>query len=1186
VTNRTVKVELEAGTSRYTPGVEAASKSTTGLALAQKEAAAAAKAGAQATAGFSSASVEAARTTRLLATAQREAAEAAKAAAAADAEATRALSAAQKEAVAAAKDTSVLGAERRAAAQQAVASAEKEAAAAAEAKTASAEQAKAARTAVIAHRDQVASARETATEETAAAKVSEEAAKKRSDAYTSTGKKMMIAGVVLAGAFVAAEKATSDFDKSLSGVQAVSSASAAEMDKLRKAALQAGADTAFTATQAADAEAELVKAGVSVADTLNGGLKGALSLAAAGQLDLADAATISANAMNTFGLHGSDVSHIADVLAAAANKSAADVKELAYGMQQGGLVAAQTGLTFEDTTAVLAAFADRGLKGADAGTSLKTMLEKLNAPTSQARTLMEQLGIQTYDSSGKFVGITTVAGELHDRMATLTDAQRNQAMATIFGSDAIRAASVLYNLGSDGVKGYKDAVNDSGAASRMASAQMDNLSGDLEQLGGSLETALIKGGSGATSALRDLTQQATDAVNAFSHMPDWLQQTAVGFTGGSGGALLLVGGLSSVVGKAGAASKAMKETAEVSKGLKSVMANAGSFMAGPWGIAIAGAAVALTLLTTSHHRAVTEVASFTEAMKQDGDAIGKATTAAVAADPQIAGLYSTFGKLGISATTVTDAVLGSKDALGQVTTATNAAIQATDTNKLAGIAYANWLRTGVATIQDYHAGLVGQLKTQQQVTAATGNSSAALGESSLATQKAAQESKDAAAASASQAAGQRALTDAENAGAFRTGAATEKKKAATSTSRFHTAAMRDEARVTDDAAKREADAAAAADKHTTALYKTADSAKAAATAAAANGDANADGAKKTADEAEAAAEASDVHQAGAKWLREVADAEIYASGSARDLDVSVTNEVAAFKDAKDKATSLKDALDALNGVHIAASRAAIDVQDKVANLTKTLHENGTTLDITSDKGRANMGVVLDLAQAINGHAQAVAEESGSVEAGNKALDASRDEFDKVLKSAGFSKDAIQHFNDTLLNTPKLAEVKITADTSAAAAKLQALIDRFGYISVQVGGGSGGRAALATGGLVVGPGGPTSDSVPINASAGEYVVKAAAVARPGMKRVLDDLNFGSGHASVVKPLNAPNASTSDATTIVPYVGGRSAAARSAIAAIEGRLQVEMVSSGTDEDLLRFLRKAVRVRGGNVQAVLGG
>jgi TP901 family phage tail tape measure protein len=1183
--DRTVTAKLRADTSGYIPGVEAASKSTTGLALAQKEAAAAAKAGAQANAGFSSASVEAARTTRLLATAQREAAEAAKAAAVADTEATRALSAAQKEAAAAAKDTSVLGAERRAAAQQAVASAEKEAAAAAEAKTASAEQAKAARTAVIANRDQSASAREIATEETAAAKVSEEAAKKRSDAYTNTGKKMMVAGVVLAGAFVAAEKATSDFDKSLSGVQAVSSASAAEMDKLRAAALKAGADTSFTATEAANAEAELVKAGVSVADTLNGGLNGALSLAAAGQLDLADAATLSANAMNTFKLKGQDVAHIADVYAAAANKSAADVKELGYAMQQGGLVAAQTGLTFEDTTAVLAAFSDRALKGADGGTSLKTMLEKLNAPSKQAAGLMDALGITTYDTGGKFVGITTLAGELHDKLGPLTDATRNQALATIFGSDAIRAATILYNLGSDGVQGYKDAVNDSGAASRMASAQMDNLSGDLEQLKGSFETALIKGGSGATSALRGLTKEATGAVNAFSALPDWLQQSAVGFAGGSGSALLLVGGLTSIVGKAGATRKALTEVAEASKGLKGGLASAGAFAIGPWGLAIAGATAAISIFASKHHEAKIEVASFTDAIKEDGDALGNSTTKAVAADLASKGLFATYGKLGVSSATVTDAALGNADALKAVSDATEQAIKAGDHNSISGLKATQVMASNLFTVKSYKGALTDQLKAQQQTTAATQASTAATGTSELETTKATQAAKDAAAAAFSQTAGQRALTDAELGGAFATAATVEKKKAAAKGSRALSDAIRQQALDDRDSTSAQQAASDAADKHTVALYKTADSAKAAATAAAANSDANADNAKKTADEAEAAAEASDVHQLGAKWLREVADAEISASGSARDLDASVTDEVAAFKDAKDKASLLHDALDALNGVHIAASRAAIDVQDKVANLTKTLRENGTTLDITSDKGRANMGVVLDLAQAINGHAQAVAEESGSVEAGNKALDASRDEFDKVLKSAGLSKDQIQRFNDTLLNTPKLTNVKITADTSAAAAKLQALIDRFGYISVQVGGGSGGRAALATGGLVVGPGGPTSDSVPINASAGEYVVKAAAVARPGMKRVLDDLNFGSGHASVVKPLNALNASTSDATTIVPYVGGRSAAARSAIAAIEGRLQVEMVSSGTDEDLLRFLRKAVRVRGGDVQAVLG-
>lgn len=1251
MSNRTVKVELQAGTAGYTPPIQQAAAATKDLAAAQKESSASAKDAAASQSSSAAANVEAARQTRLLTNAKREAAAAAKEATTADTEATRALTAAQKEAAAAAKDTTELSAERQAAANAALEAAQKEAEAAAEAKAASTAQAKASADALAAHRDETAAARESAAQEAASAKASEEAAAKRTEAYKGTSKVALTTGAVLAGAFYVAEKATSDFNKSLSGVQAVSNATAADMGLLRTAALQAGKDTAFTATEAADAEGELVKAGVSVKDVLSGGLQGALSLAAAGQLGLADAATISANAMNTFALKGSDVPHIADVLAAAANKSAADVQTLAYAMQQGGLVAAQTGLSFEDTTAVLAAFADRGLQGADAGTSLKTMLEKLNAPTTQASDLMKQLGIVTYDSSGKFVGITQLAGELHDRLGSLTDAQRNQALATIFGSDAIRAASVLYNLGADGVKGYTQAVNDQGAAGRMAAEQMNNLSGDLKQLKGSLDVALIQGGSGANSVLRDMAQTATKAVNAFASLPKPLQEAAVGFSGGAGASLLLVGGLTSIAGKAANTKKTLSEVAEASSGMKGALASAGSFMAGPWGIAIAGGVAAITLLATSHHKATTEVASFTDALKQDSDSIGKATAAAVAADPQISGLFSTFAKLGVSASTVTDAVLGSSDAMAKVTGATDAAIKSTNTNTAVGFAYASYLRSNVQTLQDYHSGLVDQLKTQQQVTAATQDSTAATGTSAAEQAKAAQTAKDAAAATFAQAAGQRALADAQRTGADTTkvaagatkdhtaaktddtaatnaaaaaakahdaatkadttsqkdaataakdkakadaaskdaadaaakaeslngavnSTAAERKKANADAASKAAKATRDQS-TADNAASRASDAASrAADKHAAANDKSAKASKDAADAAAKQAKATGDSADQTAADAEASREATEAHKIGTTWLLAVADAESQVSGSAQDLDDSVKGEVGAMKDAQTQASTLKDALDALNGVHISAGKAALSEQQKVADLTKALYENGKTLDITTDAGRKNMTAIYDLADAANAHAQAVTQETGSIAAGDKALDASRVEFDAVLKSAGLSTDQIDQFNRTLLNTPKLATVTLDvhADTSSANAALNALAAK--YQGVIVGGGPSGKkilSAYATGGMVNGTGGPTSDSNLVAVSNKEYIVNAAAVARPGVRAALDALNFGTGATSVVKPM-------------VPMhsIGGGGAAGYGGGV---GKVQIEMVMSGGDEMWLRAMRHAIFLRGGNVQAVLG-
>jgi TP901 family phage tail tape measure protein len=322
--------------------------------------------------------------------------------------------------------------------------------------------------------------------------------------------------LAMAGASVIA---SARFDKSMSGVQAVSGATADEMGRLRQAALDAGQATVFSASEAAQAEAELAKAGVKTADILSGALAGSLDLAAAGGLDLASSATIAAQAMNIFNLKGRDVAHIADVLAAGANKSAADVGQLGDALRQGGLVASQTGLSLEDTVGVLSAFADNALIGSDAGTSLKTMLQRLTPQSKEAADKMAELGINAYDAQGNFIGLDKFAQNLKDSMKDLTPEARAAAMGVIFGSDAVRASNVLYDLGEKGVRDYTKAVDDQGAASRMAATQLDNLAGDVEQLSGSIETTFIKSGSSANDLLREMTQAATGAVNFIGDLP-------------------------------------------------------------------------------------------------------------------------------------------------------------------------------------------------------------------------------------------------------------------------------------------------------------------------------------------------------------------------------------------------------------------------------------------------------------------------------------------------------------------------------------------------------------------------------------------------------------------------------------------------------------------------------------------
>ena len=351
-----------------------------------------------------------------------------------------------------------------------------------------------------------------------------------------------VAGLALTGLAGIAIKSAADFDKAMSSVRAATHASASDMDALRKAALQAGKDTSFSATEAADGITELSKAGVSTSAILGGGLKGALDLAAAGQLSVGEAAETAASAMTQFKLQGKDVPHIADLLAAGAGKAQGSVHDMGMALSQSGLVASQFGLSVEDSTGTLAAFASAGLTGSDAGTSFKQMLLMLANPAEKTADLMAELGINAYDASGKFVGITNLAEQLKTKLGGLTQAQRDSALAQIFGSDAIRAANVLYQQGGKGIQEWIGKVNDAGYASETAATMTDNLAGDLERLKGSLSTLAIESGSGANSGLRVLVKALDDLVGQFSDLPPAVGSTLTILAGVGGISALALAG--------------------------------------------------------------------------------------------------------------------------------------------------------------------------------------------------------------------------------------------------------------------------------------------------------------------------------------------------------------------------------------------------------------------------------------------------------------------------------------------------------------------------------------------------------------------------------------------------------------------------------------------------------------------
>lgn len=501
------------------------------------------------------------------------------------------------------------------------------------------------------------------------AKNSTAAIQQQSAAFQKTsrtiGAALLAIGTVAAAGVAMAVKAFMDFSAEMAQVQALSHATTDEMSKLTDAAQTVGQRFGYSATQVAQAETELIKAGLSIKDILGGALSGALTIAADGQMDVANATQIAAEAMTQFQLKGKDVPHIADLLAAGADKALGSVGDLGQALESGGLVAHQFGLSLDDTVGTLAAFAQAGLIGERGGTDLRQMLIKLADPSAQAAAIMKQLGINLYDASGHFVGITDLAGQLQDKMKGLDEAQRNQALATIFGARAIAGANVLYTEGAKGIQGWINKVNDQGFAAEQASKKLDSLSGDLQKLQAAFQTDLIKSGSGANDLLRGLAQGATAALNAFGGLPPIVQQgvlavgaliAAFGLAGGT--ALLIVPkivefqsalrvlGNSDIPAVSGAVAGLTKSAGAVRSGLGSVA----SFLTGPWGVGIAAGVTALMLFKDTMDKVGPSAADLTNAVKTASDSMGGFSEAEAKVNDQSLG----FVKLKVTASQLKD----------------------------------------------------------------------------------------------------------------------------------------------------------------------------------------------------------------------------------------------------------------------------------------------------------------------------------------------------------------------------------------------------------------------------------------------------------------------------------------------------------------------------------------------------
>lgn len=451
-----------------------------------------------------------------------------------------------------------------------------------------------------------------------------QSAQDHSQAWSTAGATLLGFGTAALVGVGVAVKSYADFDKQMSSVQAATHATGAEMTDLRDLAIKLGADTSFSAKEAAEGIEELSKAGIENAEIMGGGLAGALSLAAAGGLSVADSAEYAASAMTQFKLSGKDIPHIADLLAAGAGKAQGSVRDMGLALSYAGVPAAAMGVSIEQTTGTIALFAKSGIIGEKAGTALRAMFVSMANPAEKTANLMSDLGISFKDAEGKFVGLDGAGQVLKEQLGGLTEMERNAALAQIFGNEALGAAVSLYNAGADGVREMTEAVNENGYAAQTAAMKQNNLAGDIEKLGGSMDSVFLKSGSGANDILRGMVQNFEDLVDSVGEIPGPVLQASLGI-GAVVGAAALAGGtfltlFPKIVDAKNAFSDLDTKADGTSRGMGKIAKGAGVAAAGLVALQVAAALLSDKHVTTAEEygQAILKLANGTKGIDTSG----------------------------------------------------------------------------------------------------------------------------------------------------------------------------------------------------------------------------------------------------------------------------------------------------------------------------------------------------------------------------------------------------------------------------------------------------------------------------------------------------------------------------------------------------------------------------------------
>ena len=351
--------------------------------------------------------------------------------------------------------------------------------------------------------------------------------------------------VPILGLTTAAVSVGNSFEKQMSRVQAIAGATKEELKQLTDQAMDLGAETSFSATQVAEGMENLASAGFETQEIIEA-MPGLLDLAASSGADLATSSEIAASAIRGFGLEASSSAHIADVFAEAAARTNAQTEDMGEAMKYIAPIANTMGLKIEEVAAAIGIMSDAGIKGSQAGTSLRGALVRLTKPTDKMLGVMEDLGISFYDNEGKMKSLTEMISMLQDATKGLTDEQKQNALTILFGTESLSGMMSLINRGSkdlaDMTKSFEDC---DGAAQNMADTMLDNTAGSIEEMTGAIESLAIKVQQMLAPYITKAANKIQELINKLMELPESTQKTILAIAG----IATIVGPLLLILGK-------------------------------------------------------------------------------------------------------------------------------------------------------------------------------------------------------------------------------------------------------------------------------------------------------------------------------------------------------------------------------------------------------------------------------------------------------------------------------------------------------------------------------------------------------------------------------------------------------------------------------------------------------------